>query len=107
MCTCAAGFVGVLVVAMISATFVEVGEGGLTGGVAAVLVLVEVRLEVIQKRGRFSTFSEVEDCGQKEDANESKGNDSNKELEVRQVGLHGDLLNSQRRLNGNDPDAKR
>ena len=84
---------GVEAIAIVGAPFADSGEGALAQLVAVVLVLVEVGVEVVEKRRSSSSSPDVNDRGQSEDGDESQGTDDNKELEVRQMGGHCDLLN--------------
>jgi hypothetical protein len=61
------------------------------GIVPVVLVLIEVRVEVIEERRSSSSSADVKKRGDGEYGDDDKGNDGNKQLEVRQMGLHGDL----------------
>ena len=90
---CVAAFEGVESIAIVGAPFADAGERTLAQRIAVVLVLVEVGVEVIEKRRSFSSSPDVNDRGQGEDSDENQGNDGNKVLEVRQMGGHCDLLN--------------
>jgi hypothetical protein len=57
-----------------------------------VLVLVEIRIEVVEERRGSSSSADVKDGCHGEDGDEDKGDDANDELKVRQMEVHCDLL---------------
>ena len=77
---------------IVRAPLVESRERRLTEVIALQLITVEVRVEVVEERRGSPSSAYVDDRGESQDGNENQCNDSNEELEVRQVGLHDDLL---------------
>jgi hypothetical protein len=88
----AAHFVGVRVRPVVGTPLVNSRERGLTGVVAFPLIAIEVRVKVVEEGRGSSSSADIDDCHHGEDGDDDQGHDSNKELEVRQLGGHGDLL---------------